>query len=54
MSNNVEYKIGKKILYERSTNNYVEGFIINFNDPQAYRYKSIDICYGIWYMGYVN
>ena len=45
MSNYVEYKIGKKILYEISTNNYVDGFIINFNDPQAYRYKSIDIIY---------
>lgn len=45
MSKNVAYQIGKKILYERSTNNYVEGFIINFNDTQAYRYKSVDIIY---------
>jgi hypothetical protein len=45
MSNSLEYQIGKRILYEKSTNNYVEGFIINFNDPQAYRFKSANILY---------
>ena len=45
MSNYLKYGIGKKILYEKSSNNFLEAYIINFNDDLAYKYKFVDIIY---------
>lgn len=45
MSNNLKYGIGKKILYEKSTYNFLEAYIINFTDHLSYQYKLVDIIY---------